>query len=277
MNDPQIINQNVNTYGDGQETMLLRLKTELDGNWQLFWKRAGDAGFSAARRVDIPVAATGQFEIYQVDLSSETDWAGNNIIAWRLDPVPVGSSAYDFEIDYLLFGSEGDFDGDGISDEDEGMADVDGDGLPNMADLDSNGNGYSDERESRLGWSPASLDTDGDGMDNAWEIQYGLDPHDALEAGWDLDGDGYNTLAEHVALTDPADGMDYFIISGMDGGTNVLVDGKAGRTYTLMRSDDLVSNVWAAVDSLYAPVDMTLDLVDTNISDAAVYKVEVQK
>ncbi|MDF7822588.1 DUF5722 domain-containing protein [Pontiellaceae bacterium B12227] len=274
--DPQITNQNVNTYGDGQETLLLRLKTGKGGNWQFFWKKDGEVAFSAARSALIPVVASDEFQVVSVDLSSHEHWAGQNITAWRLDP--VGSTTpYDFEIDYLYFGSSLDFDGDGLVNADEGFEDPDGDGLPNLADSDSNGNGYSDERESLLGLDAASADSDGDGIDNDWEVQYGFDPFDNLEAAWDLDGDGYDTLAEHIALTDPSNGADYFVVDGIVGGTNVVVDGKAARFYSLMRSTHLVSNEWSEADLQYASADMPITLTDTNINPAAMYRVEVEK
>lgn len=278
VNDPQVVNLNVNTYGDGQETLLLRLKTEMAGGWQLFWQVAGDPGFTAGRSVTFPVPASGEFGVYAVDLSTNAGWVGQNIVAWRLDPVAdPGGPGYGFEIDYMLFGPVGDFDGDGISDAEETLADTDGDGLPDMADTDSNGNGWPDAREVLLGLDPASTDTDGDGMDNDWEIQYGFNPHDDLDAGWDLDLDGYNTLAENIALTDPTDGLDYFIIDGLTDGTNVYVEGKAERTYTLWVSDNLLSNQWDAVDSVYAPADMPVWLVDTNIAESGMYRVDVSK
>ena len=275
-NDPQIINANVNTYGDGQETLLLRLKTERGGNWQLFWKKVGDVAFAQARSVLIPVSASSDFQIVSADLSTNALWVGQNITAWRLDPVPVGASDYDFEIDYIKFGPAGDFDGDGISDAEESSADSDGDGLPDFADSDSNGNGWSDAREVSNGWNPASDDTDGDGISNEWEIEYGFDPYDALEASWDLDDDGYDTLAEHIALTDPANSLDYFVIDGISG-PEVLIAAKAGRTYTLLACTDLVSNIWDPVDTQTATSDEPLVLADTNNSQTAVYRVRVQK
>ena len=273
--DPQINNLHVNTYGDGQETCLLRIKATKTGNWQLFWKRVGDVAFAGTRSVTFPVAASGGFGIYKVDLSTNALWVGQNIIAWRLDPVNPTTS-YDFEIDYMLFGPKDDFDGDGIPDAQEGLADIDGDGLPNLADLDSNGNGYSDARESLLGLVADSTDSDADGAANDWETQYGFDPFDGIDGGWDLDADGYDNRAEYIAVTDPTNPLDYFIISGLAAGTNVYVDGKAGRIYTLMRSTNLVSNVWNPVATL-GPVasDMSVALVDTNINASGMYKVEV--
>src|SRR6185503_5346912 len=46
-------------------------------------------------------------------------------------------------------------------------------------------------------------DTDGDGMPDAWEIQYGLNPTNAADANLDLDGDGMSNRQEYIAGTDP--------------------------------------------------------------------------
>ncbi len=46
-------------------------------------------------------------------------------------------------------------------------------------------------------------DSDGDGMPNAWEIQYGLNPNSSADANTDLDGDGLTNLQEYLAGTDP--------------------------------------------------------------------------
>ena len=52
---------------------------------------------------------------------------------------------------------------------------------------------------------PANLDSDGDGMFNAWERQYGLDPEAAGDALLDPDQDGLNNADEYNAGTDPLD------------------------------------------------------------------------
>lgn len=50
-----------------------------------------------------------------------------------------------------------------------------------------------------------NADDDNDGIPNAWEIKYGLDPFDPTDAEKDNDGDGYSSLAEYKAGTDPTD------------------------------------------------------------------------
>jgi hypothetical protein len=52
-------------------------------------------------------------------------------------------------------------------------------------------------------------DTDGDGMPDAWEKKYGLDPNDTSDAARDRDGDGYTNLEEYLNGTDPTRFVDY--------------------------------------------------------------------
>lgn len=45
---------------------------------------------------------------------------------------------------------------------------------------------------------PAPVDTDRDGMPDAWETQHGLDPADATDGATDGDGDGFTNLEEYL-------------------------------------------------------------------------------
>lgn len=47
------------------------------------------------------------------------------------------------------------------------------------------------------------VDSDGDGMPDAWETSHGLNPKDANDASTDLDGDGVSNLDEYKADSDP--------------------------------------------------------------------------
>jgi probable HAF family extracellular repeat protein len=46
-------------------------------------------------------------------------------------------------------------------------------------------------------------DSDGDGLPDAWETQYGLDPNSSTDAAIDTDGDGLTNYQEYQAGTDP--------------------------------------------------------------------------
>ena len=46
-------------------------------------------------------------------------------------------------------------------------------------------------------------DSDGDGLPDKWELQYGLNPKDPTDAKGDVDTDGFTNLEEYQAGTDP--------------------------------------------------------------------------
>ena len=55
----------------------------------------------------------------------------------------------------------------------------------------------------------APPDSDGDGMPDAWESKFGLDPKDSSGNTQDKDGDGYTNLEEYLNGTDPTVFVDY--------------------------------------------------------------------
>lgn len=61
----------------------------------------------------------------------------------------------------------------------------------------------------KLPFAETITDSDGDGMPDAWEIQYGFDPDDASDASRDDDGDGYTNREEYEEGTDPSSSSSY--------------------------------------------------------------------
>lgn len=53
------------------------------------------------------------------------------------------------------------------------------------------------------------LDSDGDGMPDAWETRYGLNPHDASDAVKDCNGDGYTNIEKYINGIDPRSRVDW--------------------------------------------------------------------
>jgi pectate lyase len=53
------------------------------------------------------------------------------------------------------------------------------------------------------------VDTDSDGMPDAWEKEHGLDPNQAADNRLDSDGDGYTNVEEFLNGTNPQEKIDY--------------------------------------------------------------------
>ena len=60
-----------------------------------------------------------------------------------------------------------------------------------------------------LGSTAAPADSDGDGMPDAWERQFGFDPNNASDNSQDKDKDGYTNLEEYLNGTNPTVFVDY--------------------------------------------------------------------
>ena len=90
---------------------------------------------------------------------------------------------------------------------------------------------------------PANFDTDGDGMADAWERTYGLNPTDASDRNGDFDGTGYTNLEKHLnsfydgtyplsPLPSPWQGADVGTtgVAGTDGYSSVTFRNNGGGT-----------------------------------------------
>ncbi len=74
--------------------------------------------------------------------------------------------------------------------------------------------GIIDSPDDVGGWpelasSPAPPDTDGDGMPDAWEEEFKLDPDAAADPALDSDRDGYTDVEEYLNGTDPTRFVNY--------------------------------------------------------------------
>lgn len=106
-----------------------------------------------------------------------------------------------------------DTDGDGLSDLQESrgreitLSITDANGImvthtkkvvTNLLSRDTDGDGVDDRDEFELySTDPTNWDTDEDGLPDGFEIANGLNPLDARDASFDLDGDGFDNLTEY--------------------------------------------------------------------------------
>jgi hypothetical protein len=82
------------------------------------------------------------------------------------------------------------------------------------------------------------LDTDRDGIPNAWELLHPgvLNANNPSDSTLDSDGDGMSNGGEYTAGTDPADAASRFVIRTRPNGKGVEWDGRAGRIYSVWAS-----------------------------------------
>jgi len=101
---------------------------------------------------------------------------------------------------------------------------------------------------------PAS-DTDGDGMTDSWEQEFGFDINDPADALLDDDGDGANNRDEYLAGTNPREAASVLAwsrVAVVDGGLQVRFNGAAGRTYSIQRRGGLHGTSWQTVEQIPA-------------------------
>ena len=156
------------------------------------------------------------------DTDDDDDGVPDISDAFPLDP----EETVDTDSDGTGNNADRDDDDDGIEDENDAyplisigdLTDTDSDGSPNdcdsqclqsgmFADLDDDNDGVIDNSDAYPLNSLYSVDSDGDGMADAWELLYGLDPNDPSDAS-DSDGDGMADAWELLYGLDPNDPSD---------------------------------------------------------------------
>ena len=97
-------------------------------------------------------------------------------------------------------------------------------------------------------------DTDGDGIPDAWESEYGFNPTNATDRTIDSDGDGMLNWGEFVAGTNPTNASSYLKVelAGMSGGATVRFNALSNKTYTVEYNNSLDASSWIKLTDLPA-------------------------
>jgi hypothetical protein len=121
----------------------------------------------------------------------------------------------------------------------------------------------------------AISDRDGDGIPDDIETAMGLDPDDPNDAGTDTDGDTMSNLDEYIAGTVHTNAQSYLKVDRITAPGSAMLEFSAisNRTYSVLSSDDLGTNIWSKVGSVSArATNHTGLVVDPSSSPARVYR-----
>lgn len=130
--------------------------------------------------------------------------------------------------------------------------------------------------------NPLPEDNDADGMLDAWELAYGLDPGDASDAEADVDNDGLSNLHEYIAGTDPQDAfstlsLDVIIDADVPTWYILAWPSAAGRTYQILKSKNLMQGFSLLEGGIVAQPPVNYYLVDIADEEGSTfYKVQVE-
>ena len=107
-----------------------------------------------------------------------------------------------------------------------------------------------------------SLDSDDDGLPDAWELARGLNALDATGANstsGDFDGDEFSNWSEYIADTDPRDASSFLQVTGIQlvpGGVQVSWQGGVLAIQVLQQRLGLEAGFdWVDVHSNFPPTD----------------------
>lgn len=235
--------------------LLVRYQGSVTGAAQVFWNRPGETTYVQARSATNVYAATNAWRTLYFRFAGHTQWVGQTVAWLRFDP--AGGSNSSFRVDWIR-ASDGDYDRDGLADETEGTGDVDGDGLSNLEDPDS----------------------DNDALPDAWEAAHGLNRTNALDAAADPDGDTFSNFSEYIAGTDPADGADFLRFERLAAsGPWLVLDlmSRTGRLYDIDVATSLLNAAWSPVTGGVAGLDALITITNPPAPGPQFYRLKVRK
>jgi lysophospholipase L1-like esterase len=124
--------------------------------------------------------------------------------------------------------------------------------------------------------SGEDADTDGDGIPDWWEEQYGGGPTNVI-ASADDDTDGFDNISEWIANTDPTDDESYFAVAEFHfatGTTNRVLtwSSASGRVYSVLGSTNLLTPMITITSNLPATTPLNSYTITVSETSAEVFR-----
>ncbi|HMO50937.1 MAG TPA: glycoside hydrolase family 31 protein [Kiritimatiellia bacterium] len=133
------------------------------------------------------------------------------------------------------------------------------------------------ETNQRFGVVSAwNSDVDGDGLPDAWEAYYGLNPYATNDAVWDIDGDGFDNRQEFIAGTSIVDPASFLQLAGIVEPPSLSWLAVSGRRYRVQYSTNLLNGLGWLPLVPHTNVSGTgfISITDTSTAPYRVYRLE---
>jgi hypothetical protein len=127
-------------------------------------------------------------------------------------------------------------------------------------------------------FTDTSLDSDKDGLPDAWETLYGLDPKNPADASEDKDMDGATNAQEFTAGTNPSDATSVLRVRLSPFGNEVVLRWPAsvGIAYEVQKRGTIATGAWNSLTNVSAaPAPTTNEVRATKGSGNQVFRVRV--
>jgi hypothetical protein len=121
-------------------------------------------------------------------------------------------------------------------------------------------------------------DFDHDGLPDIWEVARGLNTNDAADATLDLDGDGLNNVQEYLAGTDLLETTSILRIESIQplagGGVLLQFEASSNRTYSVQTREAIALTSWHSIaDLITGPTDRLISVTNGPSTSNAFFRV----
>jgi hypothetical protein len=105
-----------------------------------------------------------------------------------------------------------------------------------------------------------AADADGDGLPDAWELAFGLNPYSPADANQDPDGDGFSNAQEYQSATNPREASSFLRLDSVEfsgnatGAATIRFLASPGATYTIQYREESAYGPWTKLADVPAQI-----------------------